>query len=366
MKRILVMGAGGVAGINFIQCLRLSGEKFYIVGCDINKWHLELTDVDKKYLVPYSIEPDYIETINTIIDREGIDFIHAQPDMEVEVLSENREDIHSNHLLPRRETILNCRDKMATNALLSKKGINVPLSIQVKSINNLKQDMEYIMNESDRDVIWLRAIKGAGSKAALPVKSYRQAREWIHYWRSTKMLESRDFMISELLPGREYAFQSLWYKGELITSQARERIEYLFGNLFPSGQSSSPSVARTVHNEDVNRVATEAVNAIDEEATGIFCIDLKENSKGIPCVTEINVGRFFTTSNFFAQLGSNMPYYYIKMGLEHIIFDLPKYDAVPEGFYWIRLVDGPPVIVKEGEWGSIRFDTQIEESCIYI
>ncbi len=356
MKRILVMGAGGVAGMNFINCLRISMEKFYIVGCDINKWHIELPDVDKRYLVPYSIDPDYIRQINKIIDREGIDFIHAQPDMEVEVLSENREKIRTIYLLPRKETIGICRDKMVTNRVLRERGVPVPLSRQVITINELKKNMEEIVSSSARRVVWLRALKGAGSKAALPVRSYRQAKEWIHYWRSTKRLESKDFMLSEFLPGREYAFQSVWYDGQIVTSQARERIEYLFGNLFPSGQSSSPSVARTVNNAAVNEIATKAVKAVDAHATGIFCLDLKENNEGIPCVTEINAGRFFTTSYFFAKLGSNMPYYYVKLGLEQKLHSLPKYDALPEGYYWIRLVDQPPLLMKEDEWRSISFE----------
>jgi len=350
------MGAGGVAGINFVQCLRLATEKFYIVGCDINKWHIEIPDVDKRYIVPYSIEPHYIDQINKIIDEEQIDFIHAQPDMEVEVLSENREKIKTNYLLPSKETIKICRDKMSTNRMLNNSGIPVPLSRQVISINELKKDMEMIMDHSRKRVVWLRAIKGAGSKAALPVKSFRQAKEWIHYWRSTKRLESKDFMLSEFLPGREYAFQSLWYRGKIITSQARERMEYLFGNLFPSGQSSSPSVAKTVHNRLVNSIATRAIKAIDKSATGIFCIDLKENEKGMPSVTEINAGRFFTTSYFFAKLGSNMPYHYIQLGMGKAVSSLPKYNALPIGYYWIRLVDKPPLLMREDEWKSIHYE----------
>jgi len=350
------MGAGGVAGINFIQCLRLAREKFYIVGCDINQWHLEIPDVDRRYIVPYSIEPNYIDEINKIIISEKIDFIHAQPDMEVEKLSEARESLQARFLLPSKETISICRDKMFTNSVLKRKGIPVPLAIQVKNMNDLKDDMVSICKRSKSDVVWLRAIKGAGSKAALPVRSFRQAKEWIHYWRSTKRLESKDFMISEFLPGKEYAFQSLWYNGEIVTSQARERMEYLFGNLFPSGQSSSPSVARTVHNKKVNDVATKAIRSIDAHATGVFCVDMKENRDGVPCVTEINAGRFFTTSYFFAHLGSNMPYYYVKLGLGTKLKALPRYDALPKDYYWIRLVDKPPILIKEGGWRSISYD----------
>lgn len=346
------MGAGGTAGMNFIDSLRMAKDDYYIVGCDINRWHLEVPDVDKRYLVPYSIEPGYIDALNEIIRKEKIDFIHAQPDMEVEVLSEHRERLQARQLMPAKETIRVCRDKMRTNELFRKKKVPAPLSYRVNSVSEINEILDTIKRASSQEKVWIRAIKGAGSKAALPVKTFRQAKEWIHYWRTTKLLESKDFMIAEFLPGREYAFQSLWYEGKLIVSQARERLEYLMGNLFPSGQSSSPSVAVTVHNKNVNSVATRAVLEIDKNATGIFCVDLKENSKGIPCVTEINAGRFFTTSNFFAKLGCNMPEYYVKMGLGKSAPKCSMYNALPEGVYWIRSIDSGPVIRKEGTWRS--------------
>jgi glutathione synthase/RimK-type ligase-like ATP-grasp enzyme len=351
--RVMVMGAGGTAGINFIECLRMAKGEYYIIGCDINKWHIQLPNVDKRYVVPYSTEPGYIEAVNDIIEKEKIDFIHAQPDMEVEVLSASREKVCAAHLFPAKETVRICRDKMTTNEILRQKGVPAPISFQINSVDALRELIQRISRSSLQEKVWIRAIKGAGSKAALPVRTFRQAKEWIHYWRKTKLLESRDFMICEFLPKKEYAFQSLWQDGRLVVSQARERLEYLMGNLFPSGQSSSPSVAVTVHNKKVNEIAAKAVLAIDPGATGVFCVDLKENSEEIPCVTEINCGRFFTTSNFFAALGCNMPHYYVKMGLGKLPPDLPRYNAVPHGYYWIRSVDMPPLLIK-GEFE--RFD----------
>ena len=350
-KRIMIMGAGGSAGINFIESLRMIKNEYYIVGCDINKWHLEIPAIDKGYIVPYCTDPKYISTITTIIRNEGIQFIHAQPDMEVDALSENRGLLCTGHLLPSHETLQTCRNKMSTNAILRANGVPTPLSFQINNIDNMKMLIKQVKDVNGQERVWIRATKGAGSKAALPVKTFRQAKEWIHYWRSTKRLESNDFMICEYLPGREYAFQSIWSDGRLIISQARERLEYLMGNLFPSGQSSSPSVAVTVHNDLVNKVATKAILSLDRKATGIFCIDLKENIDGEPCVTEINCGRFFTTSNFFSSLGCNMPDMYIRLGLGELINGKPMYNAVPEGYYWLRSVDKPPVL-SAGNWRS--------------
>jgi carbamoyl-phosphate synthase large subunit len=352
MKRILVTGAGGSAGINFIESLRMGKEPFYIVGGDINRWHLELPAVDKRYILPYYNAPDYIDKLNKLIQKEKIEMVHSQPDIEIDVISENREKIMATVFLPTDETIRICRNKLTTNQILATHKIPVPPSYAVERVADISDILKILQRKSE--TVWLRAIKGAGSKAVLPVKSVRQAREWIHYWRKSRRLESKDFMLAEYLPGKEFAFQSLWKNGKLITSQVRERVEYYLGNLFPSGQSSSPSVARTVHRSDVNRIATNAILAIDKNATGIFCVDLKENISGVPCVTEINAGRFFTTSNFFSKAGLNMPYYYVKLAYGEKLPRLKPYNVLPENLYWIRLPDKGPILVKGNKWRSYK------------
>lgn len=347
MKRILLLGAGGSAGINFVQSLKSTKQDIFIVGTDINKYHLQLPDVDAREIVQPCTAPGYVDRINALIEKYKITFVHAQPDIEVEVLGANRKEIKALTLLPANETIAKCRNKMNTNRILAANGIPVPKSYLIDNAS----DIPRLFNElhTINKKVWVRAVRGAGSRAALPVYNPNELINWIFYWISNKEMETKDFMISEYLPGKEFAWQSLWDNGQLITSQARERVEYLFGNLSVSGQSSSPSVARTVHRTDVNQIATAAIRAIDEHATGIFCVDIKEDSKGVPCVTEVNSGRFFTTSNFFSSLGCNMPYYYVCRGHCEKLPELAKYNPIPEGIYWIRLPDSLPKIVKESD-----------------
>jgi len=346
--RVLVGGAGGSAGINFIASLRMAAGPLHIVGSDSNLWHLELSDINAAYVVPRCLDPAYLDSVHRIIRKEGIEVLHAQPDVEVEVVSKHRDEFAAATFLPDHETVVRCHDKMATNLALQKMGVPAPKSFLVDQLSKLGGILEKL--GTTRGPVWVRAVRGAGSRAALPVRTVRQAREWIHYWRTMRELESRDFMVSEFLPGREFAFQSLWKDGELITSQARERLEYVFGNLSPSGQSSSPSVAVTVSDPRVNDVAEKAVRAVCPKPHGVFCVDLKENAEGSPCVTEVNVGRFFTTSNFFSKLGCNMPYLMVRLARGDSIPPVPQYDAVPPGFYWVRLMDGGPILVRDGEW----------------
>lgn len=340
MRTILVTGAGGNASQSFVESLRLAG-RYRIIGVDINRYHLGCADLDKRFLVPPLSSPEYLPRMLDIVASEDVTLLHAQPDVEVEFYSVHRDKFPT--FLPSHDAILTCHNKVKTNKRLLAKGVPVPRGFLVDRI----EDIPEILSRLGDKKVWLRAVRGAGSRAALPVTSKRQAEEWIHYWRMNRELESRDFMISEFLPGKEFAFQSIWNKGELVTSQARERMEYMFGNLMPSGQSSSPSVARTVHREDVNETAYRAVLAVDEVPYGIYCVDMKEDADGVPRVTEINIGRFFTTSNFFSHAGCNMPDYYVRLAHGEDVEKLKKFNAVNEGLYWVRGVDRIPRMFTE-------------------
>jgi hypothetical protein len=350
MKKILILGAGGAAGWNFIESLRISPEKFHTIATDNNKYHLELSNADVKYQVPNVNDKNYLNKINKIIDAEKIDFVYAQSDPEVKFISENREKIKTKTYLPSISTVRLCQDKAKLTKLLSEKKINTGMYLNFKTISEFDKGAKVLFNSHRK--LWLRARKGAGSKASLPVTNIKQAINWISYWEEMGKLNLKDFMLTEFLPGKEYAFQSLWKDGNLITSQARERIEYIFPYLSPSGQSSSPAVARTVNNKVVNETAINAILAADRNANGIFCVDLKENKNGVPCVTEINSGRFFTTSLFFSSAGINMPYYYVKLGLGEKIPALPKENALAADIFWVRMIDMGYKLIKGEKWKS--------------
>lgn len=353
MSRVLITGAGGSAAYNFHDCLKLDKQKHYVVGCDMKPQHLELIDVNKRYLVPGVNDLGYIDAINRIIDKEKIDFLHPQPDVEVAFWcqTENQKKVPAKIFLPPAEAVEACHDKMAFNEILTKKGVAVPEAYPINSQQDLKDALEKLLKIQPK--IWLRATRGAGSRGSLPINSYYQGDAWIDYWRNFRGIDYGDFMASEFLPGHEYAWQSLWYEGELITAQARERLEYIFGNLTPSGQTSSPSVAKTVNRDDINQTGQAAVRAVSDKPHGVFCVDMKEGADGVPKVTEINPGRFFTTSNFFAHAGSNMPAMYLELAMSGQLSHKPQQlNPLPDDLFWVRMIDMGFKLVKDGQWNS--------------
>ena len=334
---ILLLGAGGTAGINFAKALRYSDD-YFIVGADCNEYHLALAPVDRRIRIPRADEPRYRICVESAIREHRIDFIHAQPDMEVEALAIFAPFVpEGTTLLPDLQTIRLCRDKLRCNEVLRAAGIRVPGSARYNLWEKYSEPFPK----------WVRAVKGAGSKGALPCYSDRQIHDWVNYWRSSKRLEDPEFMVCEYLPGDEYAWQSVWDDGELLVSQGRKRIEYFFGNIMPSGQSSTPSVAVTINERELNEMCYYAIRALDRHATGVFCIDAKRNAKREICITEVNAGRFFTTCDFFAAAGINMPDIYVKVALgKYAAGTHPQFNPLREGLYWIRSIDREPILAS--------------------
>jgi len=350
MKRILCTGAGGPAGINFVSSLRAAPESTFLVGTDSNEFYMHLALTDKKYLVPRAKEADYIDKLNEIITKEQIEFLHAQPDVEVEVVSENREKLQTNVFLPSKSAVRACQDKLESAKVWLRKGVPVAKTVEILA----DEDIDRAFAELGSP-IWVRARTGAGGKGSTPADNRETALAWIRYWKSRGV--NWEFIAQEHLPGRNFACHSIWKDGELVTSMVRERLEYIYAYLAPSGITGTPAVQRTIHNKEVNRISTEAVLAIDPKFNGIASVDLKENATGTPCVTEINPGRMFTTSYFFSfasktlhnDFRANIPYLCVRLAYKETIPALAKYDALPADVYWIRHMDAPARLVRDGK-----------------
>jgi carbamoyl-phosphate synthase large subunit len=350
LKKILVTGAGGPASINFVMSLRLAPEKVSIIGSESNKHYVHLSCADKNYLIPKANNSAYVDALNEVIAKEKIDFIHPQPDIEVAAVSENREKIKANVFLPSKQAIRVCQDKFESAKRWKKKSIPIAKFLELKSEADVDKAFQQLGSP-----LWIRATMGAGGRGSTPAKTHDTAIAWIKYWES-RSLEWK-FIAQEHLPGRNIGFHSLWKDGELVTSMSRERLAYIYPHLAPSGITGTPSIQRTIHDETANKIGTEAVLAIDANFNGIACVDLKENSQGEPRVTEINPGRMFTTSYFFSYASkilrkdssANIPYLYVKLAYKETIPEIPKYNILPENVYWIRHIDAPAKLVKDGK-----------------
>ncbi|MFX1258466.1 MAG: ATP-grasp domain-containing protein [Promethearchaeota archaeon] len=351
MKKILVCGAGGPAGVNFLRSLNSVDEEMELYGTDINIYHIEFAKpwTKKTFVVPRANSTQYISKLNEIIDKYQIELIYPQSDVEVAVISENREKLNTMTFLPKKETIRILQNKYESASIWKNNGFPTVKAIEI-SPNRLKEDLERALDILG-DKIWLRAKRGAGGTGSTPVENVETGINWIMYWLSRG--KNWEFIAQEYLPGRNIAFQSVFKNGNIKTSQARERIEYIYPYLAPSGVTGTPIVARTIHDDNVNQMATKAILSIDSEATGVFCVDLKLDKNGNICPTEINPGRFFTTSYFFSAAAkkynlpkANMPYIFVKLAYNEKIPEGPNFNILPKDLYWIRHIDCESILIE--------------------
>lgn len=330
---VLILGAGGAAGINIARALRRDGS-FGIYGTDVSASRLRLPDLDEAFVIPPVSNADRLDVIRRLIYEHKIERVYAQADKEVAWLAAHRSQLPA-VALPSDKAMSAASDKLNLNHRLSNH-VDVPESHAYGDDFEIEFDaLRYLS-----DKVWVRARRGAGSKAALPVKTACEAKHWIGYWCNNRNLKPSDFMLCEFLPGDEFAHQSVWNNGKLIASVARQRLEYVFAEQMPSGQSSTPSHAVIVHRGDVNTTAERAIHRIDTTPHGVYGVDMKCNAGGVPCVTEINVGRFYTTSDFYAAAGCNLPALLMRGGS-----DVVGRDPIPAGREWIRSLDREAVLV---------------------
>lgn len=340
IKRILITGAGGSPSTNFVRSLKNYRNEFYFIGVDSNKYHLQRAETDKKYLIPLRDDKNYISILNKIIEDEKIDFIHAQNSAELEVLSENREKIKTKYFLPNKETVKTCQNKFEAYKKWEIAGLPQPKTLFLKKEKDLRNAFQELGEK-----IWVREIKGSGGKGSLLTTDFKQAKAWIDFQNGWGR-----FTAAEYLSPDSITWQSIWDNGELVVAQTRKRLYWELAKISPSGISGATGGAITISDPTVDDVAIKTIYAIDEKPNGIFSVDMTYNKNEVPNPTEINIGRFFTTHEFFTKAGLNMPYIFLKIAFgESYPKPIKKINPLPENLVWIRGVDFLPILTTLDE-----------------
>ena len=325
-----------------MRSLTAGDHKLVIVGCNSSRFVLKKSPARRNYLLPDSSR-DYGRTLREIIRSERIDLVIPTSDPDVLSLSKLRAKLGGRTFLPRASLIAQCQDKHALARFLRSRGIPAPLTYRIHDPRRIEELFRRFQGARQ---LWCRIRSGSGSLGAIPVRTPQQVRGWIGFWQGMRSVPARSFTLSEYLPGRDYCVQMLWDKGELVLAKMAERILYLdLGS--PSGRSSMPALAKTVHDPYVIDVCRRAVAALDPRASGILFVDMKESERGDPCITEINAGRFATMTNIHDLTGKhNMAVTYVRLATGKRVHIPHAYDFA-DGYYLVRSVDTLPAIVSE-------------------
>jgi len=353
---IVITGAGGSGGISFVRALRLAEAqkslKLRLVCTDHNPHFLNFPQADARFVSPRHDDRHFVPMLFKLVKKYRAKFLHPHPSSEARVVSEKSdlfEDENVKTFLPRATSIM--PDKLEIYNALSKRNVPAPKTVQISSLSDIDSAFSEV-----GEPLWIRAKSGAGGRLGLKVDTPEQAKRWVELNTLQNRAVIGDFILQEYLPGRDLAFDSLWFKGQLITSYARERLQYVLKHISLSGITGTPAVARTLEDEKLNRVGVEAVKALDSEPHGFFSVDVKEDECGKPVVTEVD-GKWHTTAPLWGYAFAkalnrpelNVAYQYLMLGLNGILDGaLPAYNLFPSNHYLVRQLDAGVILECDG------------------
>jgi len=158
------------------------------------------------------------------------------------------------------------------------------------------------------------------------------------------------FMVSEYLPGRNFACHLLYDHGALRKVASYERLEYFMARTVMSGVSGNISRGRLVNDPRIRDASIRAIDLIseqtDETMHGIVAVDFRETKDATPLITEINI-RHVAATYSFAAAGFNLSEAHLLLALGRSD-GLGAVEAAYRGTNIIlRDIDGPPIWLPE-------------------
>ena len=335
---IVVLGAGTGPGNNLIRSLRTGGPSLAIVGCHDDRFVLKQSSGDRNYLICPPTHPGFAASLRRVVETEQADLIIPTSDEDVITLATLQAVLPCRLFLPRLPTIELCQDKYALSLFLRERGMPAPATYPLTTWDDIEPAFHRLNHDSG---VWCRLRRGQGGMGAILAKSPEQARTWIALWQEMRGIPFTAFALSEYLPGRDIAAQTLWDQGTLVLVKTYERLSYL-GAGSPRGHSSIAALSKTVFDLSIVDTCARAIPAIDPTASGVFVLDFKEDVRGTACITEVNAGRFGMSTNIFDLPGKhNMAVTYVHLALDERV-DIPDCYDVAEEYYMVRDVDTTP------------------------
>lgn len=340
MAKIIVTGAGSAQSNGVINCLLMAGDDEEIIGLGADPYDLVMCQAHRKILMPHSCKQKYKDALLRVLRDEQPDMIHFQHDLELSIALKFRDEIEATGvkmMIPDYDTIDTCVHKFKSWQKFKAAGITVPENKIIKNKDDLKAAFADLGNETG--TIWLRSMAiGGGGKGALPTNSFDNAVEWI---------EKNDgwsaFLAAELLTTETITWLSIWKDGELVVAQTRRRKGWAHSALSVSGVTGVTKIGETCAAPMVDDIGINSVRAVSKIPHGIYGVDMCYDRNGIPNPTEINISRFFTTVQFFAEGGLNMPKIIKDILLYNKVPNFKsKLNPLPNGLLWLRAMDSPP------------------------
>jgi carbamoyl-phosphate synthase large subunit len=338
--RVLITGACGVTSRAVARSLRLSRAfpELYLLGTDIceNPYGLYEGLLDRIYRAPRVSEPGYRAWMEDLCRTEGVDAAIVIPELEVLYWSAGGFPVPV--VLPPAEFCRIAVSKKRLYETLAGEGL-VP-RFRICSRAEL---LDGATGDHPGFPCWIRDFsEGTSSgKGALLARSPEEIRAWV-----VLSANIDSFMLSEYLPGRNFACHLLYDRGRIVKVGSYERIEYFMARTAPSGVTGNISKGRLTNDARLAIAGGAAVASILERTRetmqGIVAVDFREAGDGRPMITEINL-RHVAATYSFAAAGFNLAEAQLLLTLGKVDALGPREATYSERNAIFRDIDGPPI-----------------------
>jgi len=345
----LIFGVGGPTILGLAKSLRLATERsqLRLIGVDGDPFAPGLYNrslFDATCLNGFVRDGNYWEIVETIIDRESIDVAFMVPEPEVLAWSERQAvgGLPCKALVPDWVVAKSMYDKMACNLILQETGL-VPETLRVDRESSPAAIAGHLGYP-----YWVRKAEGAGALGAFKIECQQDLVNWMAMNPGLDAL-----MASEFLPGRNYACKVLYANGKLLRAACGERISYLLASTAPSGISGMCARGRLINHTSLIERADQAVGAVfkhhERVPHGMFTVDFKEDGKGTPKLTEINI-RPVSFTYAFALGGANFAHDILQLLIQGELSE-PNYKEYrfEDEPHFIRGVDSEIMLVHDND-----------------
>lgn len=152
------------------------------------------------------------------------------------------------------------------------------------------------------------------------------------------------------LSRRTATFSDVWCDGALVASQLRERTGWKYAHLSASGVTGITSGQKTLWDEDLHELGVRSVIGTMDRPHGAIGVDFTYGHDGTPRVTEIQPACFYSSMEFLAAVGINLPDIYCRLALGRPLPEATNLiNPVRESLYWFKAVDKIPQLMTQQE-----------------
>jgi carbamoyl-phosphate synthase large subunit len=312
MPVVLVTAVGGGGnGEQLVKCLRMSQEKYHIIGADTSEAVARQSGADQCVVLPKASDPNYLEALIDLCNRLSVDVVLPGSEPELRKIADHQVEIrkHVKLLAVNEPAVIDiCSNKFKTIEFFKEHNFPCPKSWIVRSTE--------MVDEVDVFPIIVKPVTGGGSQHVYVVQDRDELRMLCSYllrYFSDLLIQEyvgradQEYTVGVLLDAKGKLIHSIALNRFILSSLSnRIRVPNLTGRA-DLGEvlavSSGVSQGRVGHFPEVTGFCEKVALALGAR----FAINVQcRVVDGQPYVFEINP-RFSGTSSIRAMLGFNEP-----------------------------------------------------------